>query len=527
MSHRLVKGDAKDLQGKAPVEVVQVLRRTLYLLRGTPAIFQSRQVANLANAVSQLQYRWEGGKALHVVVLEELGKWVVNRKEGMGDFNEIDIANIINGFAKVGFNPGGKVLRMVRARCLKLGPTSFTPQGLSNVANGFAKLGVRPGEELMDMISRECMRRGLEDFDPQEIANIANAFAKWGIIPGKDWKELMDLISRECVRRKLEGFKPQDMANIANAFAKLDTHPGKELLDLISKDCVRRKLKGFNAQDIANITNALAAFKHHPGEALLGMVLQRCQTLWEDFNQQELSNVLHGLAILRGVPDGEWMTGFHRRCEEVGWKRFTDQSLCLTLWACVVLEVRIDKGLVEALTARLRTFKDSVDQGTKRLKYEDALKTCNAVRQALFLLDPTQAKGLQELSEAAEAVWEVVKGRTKTPIESELQKSVFATLKTSYRTVESEVMLADGLLSLDAVLTLPCGSKVGVEVDGPPHFFSNRPDVPTGDTLIKWRMLEKGVELGLLQGWVSVQNGSARELAKVVEAMRRVERGRR
>jgi hypothetical protein len=46
-------------------------------------------------------------------------------------------------------------------------------------------------------------------------------------------------------------------------------------------------------------------------------------------------------------------------------------------------------------------------------------------------------------------------------------------------------------------------------------------------TLLKRRMLDKGVELGLLQGWVSVQNGSARELAKVVETVRRVERGTR
>jgi hypothetical protein len=38
-------------------------------------------------------------------------------------------------------------------------------------------------------------------------------------------------------------------------------------------------------------------------------------------------------------------------------------------------------------------------------------------------------------------------------------------------------------------------------------------------------MLDKGVELGLLQGWVSVQNGSARELVKVREAVRRVEGG--
>jgi hypothetical protein len=403
------------------------------------------------------------------------------------------------------------VLRKVRAACLRLDPESFAPQGLANVAIGFATFGIHPGKTLMAMISGECVRRRLEGFKPHHIASIVNAFAKLETHPGE---ALLDLISKECVGQRLEGFKPQEIATLVNAFARLDTHPGEALLDLVSKECVGRKLEGFTPQAIANIINALAAFKHHPGEELLGMVLERYQTLRKRFS------VLHGLAILRGVPDGEWMAGYYRKCEEVGWKGFTTQGLRLMLWACVVLEVRVDKGLVEALTARLRTFKTSVDQGAKGLDYENAFMTCMAVRQALFLWGTNQEEGLQELSEAAEAVWEVVKGRDKPPTESMLQKGVFATLKASYGTVESEVWV-EGLLSLDAVMTLPCGSKVGVEVDGPPHFFSNRPDVPTGKTLIKWRMLEKGVELGLLQGWVSVRDGSARELVKVVEAVRR------
>jgi hypothetical protein len=366
--------------------------------------------------------------------------------------------------------------------------------------------------------------RRLEGFKSQEIANIANAFAKLDTHPGE---ELLNLMSKECVDRRLEGFKSQEIANIANAFAKLDTHPGEELLNLMSKECVDRKLEGFDPQAIANIMNALAAFRHHPGEELLGMVLERCQeTVWKRFNGQNLSNVLHGLAILRSVPDGEWMAGFHRQCKEVGWKGFNNQDLRLILWACVVLEVRVDKGLVEALTARLRTFKTSVDQGAKGLDYEDALMTSRAARQALFLWGTTREEGLQELSEAAEAVWEVVKGRDKPPTESRLQKGVLATLKASYGTVESEVWVVEGLLSLDAVISLPCGSKVGVEVDGPPHFFRNRADMPTGVTMLKRRMLDKGVELGLVQGWVWVRDGSARELEKVVEAVRRVERGR-
>jgi hypothetical protein len=46
-------------------------------------------------------------------------------------------------------------------------------------------------------------------------------------------------------------------------------------------------------------------------------------------------------------------------------------------------------------------------------------------------------------------------------------------------------------------------------------------------TVLKRRMLEKGVELGLVQGWVWVRDGSAGELTKVGEAVRRVEEGTR
>jgi hypothetical protein len=85
--------------------------------------------------------------------------------------------------------------------------------------------------------------------------------------------------------------------------------------------------------------------------------------------------------------------------------------------------------------------------------------------------------------------------------------------------LEEEAMLADGLISVDMVVTLPCGAKVGVEVDGPVHFFSNGPDVPTGSTLLKWRMLDRAVELGLLQRWVSVRGAGEGELEKVAQAV--------
>jgi hypothetical protein len=92
--------------------------------------------------------------------------------------------------------------------------------------------------------------------------------------------------------------------------------------------------------------------------------------------------------------------------------------------------------------------------------------------------------------------------------------------------MQVEVRLAGGRLSLDTVITLPCGAKVAVEADGRLHFFSNAPDMPTGECVLKWKMLDKAVEMGLLQGWVSVRDDTGAELEKVFEVVKRLQKNK-
>ncbi len=54
----------------------------------------------------------------------------------------------------------------------------------------------------------------------------------------------------------------------------------------------------------------------------------------------------------------------------------------------------------------------------------------------------------------------------------------------------SEQLTDDGLFSIDIALLLSDGTKLAMEVDGPTHFFSNKPAMATGETLLRTRLLE-------------------------------------
>ena len=75
--------------------------------------------------------------------------------------------------------------------------------------------------------------------------------------------------------------------------------------------------------------------------------------------------------------------------------------------------------------------------------------------------------------------------------------------------VDEEAIIGGGVISIDALITPPpTGSdgrgRIAVEVDGPTHFFTNRPREPTGTTLFKRRLLDVAVRRGELGSWVSV-----------------------
>jgi hypothetical protein len=64
---------------------------------------------------------------------------------------------------------------------------------------------------------------------------------------------------------------------------------------------------------------------------------------------------------------------------------------------------------------------------------------------------------------------------------------VFDILRSMGLPAQKETLTEDGAFSVDIMLQHPVWGRVGVEVDGPFHFFSNLPRVPHGKTRIRNR----------------------------------------
>jgi hypothetical protein len=496
--------------------VLLVLGRALHLLKTQPGVWGSQAIGNVANGVCKLQYGWAAGAREDLVLMEELAQWSVLR--GLGEFTPQAIANLANAFAKLEHSPGAALLDIIAQECVGRRLEGFKPQHIANLVNAFAKLGHSPGEALLGLIAQECVERGLQDFTPQAIANLANAFAKLEHSPGE---ALLGMIAQECVRRDLQDFTPQAIANLVNAFAAFEHYPGKGLSDLICRECMGRGLSDFEPQAIANVLHGLATLRHHPGRELLDLSSSRCLAMrFEDFNDQTLSNMMQALALCSHVPSQAFAGGFLERCRKRGWGAFKLQDLYLTLWSSMVLQLEVDKGLLQEILARMRSARASAIR-EEGLHQEGWLALCTAMKQWISLTGGEEAP---ELCQEVDRVWEIVGSRLAPPNPSGLQREACTALQARRYKVEEEVVLSDGVVSLDMVIVLKEGRRVGVEVDGPSHFFVNRPQEPMGHTLLKRRLLDRAMERGELQGWVSVRNASAGAMRQVDEAVKTVER---
>jgi hypothetical protein len=547
------------LRGTAPPEVMLVLGRTLYLLDKRPGLFKPRHISNVANAVCKLNYEWAGGRPENEAVLDKVAQWCLAR--GFEDFIPQAITNLVNAFAKTKYQPPVALLESICHMCEGNKLRDFEPQAISNLVNGLARLEHAPGKALLELICSKCADSGLQGFKPQELTNLVNGLAKLNHHPGAllqlicakceevglsafkpqelanlinglakfdhhHEKGLLELLCRRCEEMGLRGFKPQELSNLLNGLAKLGHYPGPTLLDLLCSKCDHIGLERFTHLDFTNLINAFANFSHHPGSSLLSGIVRECvDRQFQGSEAANLSILLHALSIFLAPVDEAFMTAFYARASEVEWDSFTPRHLGLTLWGMVVLERRVDKGLLREVMAKMRAFRASIAQGEKGLDHRNGRTLCSAARQYLLLRDRSTWKVEdEELSREAEALWPDVEGYRDTATPSKLQKDVCRVLRSRHYVVNEEQWLAGGVLSVDAMLELPCGARVAVEVDGPLHFFCNRPHEPTGRAVLKRRLLDRAQAMGEVETWVWVQDESREELDKVEQAVAQAHR---
>lgn len=452
-----------------------MLGRTRYLLDTQSQNFEPRQVCTLADALGHLEYDWRPGlKPPHVLVMEGLAGWV-----------------------------GARDLR------------SFEPMGIANLIHAFAKLGLSPGEPVLSMVSAECVSRAMEGFSARDMALVLKAFATLGKDPGP---ELCSLVMQRCMASRLVGFKAHEVADVLLSLGRLQVGVDLELLELVAAHFQALKLETLNPQTLANTLAGFALLRYNPGEELVAPVVHHCRVAgFAGFSGSCLSTLLQALAVLRFPLTEDWMAAFHTRRREVTWNGFSSADLCRTLAAVLRLRLPVDRGLLRANASRLQLLLASLPQGTQDgPALQNALLACNVARQVIFL---DEARGVKELIQAVEQGWEAVRQRAGEGGAGSAEGSgVCAALRERSYDVEERAWLADRLLMLDAIITLPGGARMGVVVSDATDYFMNHPDVPTGEALYRWRMLDRAKEVGLVQEWVSVRDASEAEIGKIVQA---------
>lgn len=292
----------------------------------------------------------------------------------------------------------------------------FSRQHLANSLWAMATLELLPSGRLLAAVA-EAMKERASDCNPQEISNTVWAFAKLGFYS----EGMMDRFASEAEGR-IQEFSQQNLANMAWAFGKL-THDTPSLLDAIGLKATTI-VKDLSLQHITNILWTYASFLHDVPDmlpAFTSQILERSHK--EQFNAQQLSNLLWSLCILQS-------------CDGVMWRRIMQQFTSLGMAP--------DNLPEEALTQ---------------------------IYQA-YLLMKTDQEGVElplgeGLLEHAQLVW--IESCKNIRV-SGLHRDVARVLTSMGLSHTIEQLTDDSLFSVDIALA---GEKVAVEVDGPHHFTAN------------------------------------------------------
>ncbi|KAK9818101.1 hypothetical protein WJX72_007196 [[Myrmecia] bisecta] len=354
----------------------------------------------------------------------------------LSDFSPQNISNTIWALGTLKYRNADALMHAVACEMVKRlrsgeAEKAFSRQHLANTLWGYATLDCDPGQDMLSTLA-DAMARRAGECNPQEVSNTVWAFAKLGHYN----EALMDTFAREAESRIWE-FSQQNLANMAWAFGKL-SHFAPSLLDAVAKQALSMAQE-LSLQHVTNILWTYASFLHPvPGfyEALLAEIRRRLAQ--EQFNAQQLSNMLWSLCILQ-------------RCTQDEWRELLTQFGSLGIAPGDLPE--------EALTQVYQSYLLMlVDQPG---------------------VDLAMPAGLRE---TAKSTW--VASRKNVRV-SWLHKDVSRVLKEMGLDHDIEHVTQDQLFSVDISLK---GEQVAIEADGPHHFTSNT-RMPLGEMKARARLL--------------------------------------
>ena len=524
-----------------------------------PHMFSTQSVANIL---------WAAGNTPELVPLstEALDRLAKMTYAKFPEFTTQGLANTLWGFAAANYHPGEGLFKEIRRAWVEKGD-GYSVIELNNMLWAMHTLKASPGRKVFASVHARVAALCAADADAprgesaeltfNHAANFMYHMAQYEELPSPatmvrlEEAMLRKIAARggETVRRT-DGDSSDDASSEAREKASAlrtrrrsgrrderadPREPGEGCF--VSASATRRAADAIQPHLVSNTLWAFSVLRYKPGAALLRAFDDLVEARVEDYTDQSLSMTVFAYANLAFEPKRGTLEKLLRECEtRVTSGGFTAQGLANSFWGWAVLGASSPR-LVAAYARRFAEADDEDRPGDAGSDAKNALSRvdlvqiyqaslafahCEVSRDGELECDVTEPNALEAgsnpgsnplrgaLLERAKAVWEQTStGRVTI---SSLHREVSETLTRMAVPHEIEAV-ADDNFSLDIALR---GRAVAIEVDGPSHFFANKPCEYMGADKLREKVLRaKGWTVrALLIVFFARRNESPREDAR-------------
>ena len=494
-----------------------------------PHMFSTQSVANIL---------WAAGNTpelvpLSTAALDRLAKMTYAK---FPEFTTQGLANTLWGFASANYHPGEGLFEEIRREWTAKGD-GYSVIELNNMLWAMHTLKASPGRKVFASVHArvaelcaEDARRESPELTFNHLANFMYHMAQYEELPQPttmvrlEEAMLRKIAARggESVTRARAGETSDDatrddgIGTGSGSATRRATRRGDARRDnrvnprepgegtTISPSAVRRAAEVIQPHLVSNTLWAFSVLRYKPGAALMRAFDDLVEARVEDYTDQSLSMTVFACAVLAFEPKRETTAKLVAQCESrVDSGGFNAQGLANSFWGWAVLGAASPR-LVAAYARRFAEAEDESRASPSRDAdalsrvdlvqiYQASLAFAHCVeRDGELVCDATDGPDSARrpnplrgaLLERAKEVWEQTStGRVTI---SSLHREVSETLTRMAIPHEIEAV-ADDNFSLDIALR---GRAVAIEVDGPSHFFANKPCEYMGADKLREKVLE-------------------------------------
>jgi hypothetical protein len=439
-------------------------------------------------------------------------------------------ANTVKLMGRLGARPRDATLRLLCERLEAAGVEQLAPREVRLLLDIFSRWRCSPGAALLTPLCQVMLETELHGWDAKQAGILLHRLTLSRFNPGP---ALLDLIAARLEAEVLGELDPSMLCRMVYDLASMSHPVGLPVLEQIYGR-VAPGLSELGLQSQVQLVGGLVKLSYHPGDAVVQQVAKACvKQRFRGLNDDHLGSLLHGLANCNHRVDEAFLREFYAYAAQLGWMRLPRHVRQLTLRSLVVMDVPVEEGLLRAIVEELEGLAGVAERawmegGPRKGVWnkKPVVMLSRAVRVYLYL-NADGSEVFEQLEEAlhrlAVASAAVERRPAAAPSKTQEPSSVSETYTTLDVELRSRYELEEDrtvdVVVADYMIRLPSGLKVAVWLHDPSQFFANI-DEPTGQTILKRRLLDEAVRRGVIHSWVWVRGCEDSILEKIDEAVR-------